>query len=94
MSILSYYYMKLTVFVSKLELETALRKERSKRMERSSLVNKNQKKKNREKAQNKFLNWEKEGLLCLTSLKDHGFLILVAPLARNFLKYRYLELEN
>jgi hypothetical protein len=32
--------------------------------------------------------------LCLTSLKDHGFLILVAPLARNFLKYRYLELEN
>jgi hypothetical protein len=91
--------MKLTVFVSKLELETALRKERSKRMERSSLVNKNQKpkkkkKKNREKAQNKFLNWEKEGLLCLTSLKDHGFLILVAPLARNFLKYRYLELEN
>jgi hypothetical protein len=41
--------MKLTVFVSKLELETALRKERSKRMERSSLVNKNQKPKKKKK---------------------------------------------
>jgi hypothetical protein len=49
MSILSSYYLKITVFVSKLELETALRKERSKTMERSNLVNKNKNKKKRER---------------------------------------------
>jgi hypothetical protein len=89
--------MKLTVFVSKLELETALRKERSKRMERSSLVNKNQKpkkkKKQRESPKQIFELGERR-IIVFDLLKDHGFLILVAPLARNFLKYRYLELEN
>ena len=76
MSILSYYYLKLIVFVSKLELEIALQKERFKRMERSNLVNKNQKPKKKKQRESPKLIFElgERRIIVFDLLKDHGFL--------------------
>jgi hypothetical protein len=68
-------------------------------MERSNLVNKNQKPKKKQRERERespklIFELGERRILVFDLLKDHGFLILVAPLARNFLRYRYLELEN